>query len=79
MKSQQILISKEFLLSSVKFVCELMEEFSLEGDVTGSGGSKGNVRPTAQKFLNCMQFFGKFGKIIRWVGAPSYGQSWTHP
>ena len=39
---------------------------------------------TAQNFLNSMQFFTKFGKIICWhppwrVAAPSYGESWIRP
>ena len=49
-----------------------------------SGGSKGDGRtPTAQNFLNFMQFFGKFGKIICWRPPegwrPSYGESWIPP
>ena len=40
--------------------------------------------PTAPNFLNFMQFFAKFGKIICWrppwrVGAPSYVESWIRP
>ena len=48
-----------------------------------SGGLRGVLKrppPTAHNFLNFMQFFTKFGKIICWrppwrVGAPSYGES----
>ena len=48
------------------------------------GGAPGTCLPTAQNFLNFMQFFAKFGKIICWrplqrVGAPSYGESWICP
>ena len=51
---------------------------------TSSGGFRGGAPPyTAQNFLNFMQFFAKFGKIICWcpprVGAPSYGESWIRP
>ena len=49
-----------------------------------SGGSKG--APPGPNFLNFMQFFPKFGKIICWhpppprrVGATFYGQSWIRP
>ena len=54
-----------------------------------SGGFRGEhprrtpPPPTAQKFLNFMQFFAKFGKIICWhppwrIGAPN-GESWIRP
>ena len=48
------------------------------------GGRPWRAPPTAQNFLNFMQFFAKFGKIICWrppwrVGAPSYGESWIRP
>ena len=39
--------------------------------------------PTVQNFLDFMQFFGKFDKIVCWrpqrVGAPSYRESWIRP
>ena len=54
-----------------------------------SGGSKGSApgaHPpphTAQDFLNFMQFFGKFGKIVCWHPPegwhPSYGESGSNP
>ena len=34
--------------------------------VADFGGAPGTPPPTAQKFLNFMQFFAKFGKIICW-------------
>ena len=43
------------------------------------GAPPARAPPTAQNFLNFMQFFAKFGKIICWpprVGAPFYGESW---
>ena len=50
-----------------------------------SGESKGSA-PPAQNFLNFMQFFGIFGKIICWCPAPlrrgvapSYSESWIRP
>ena len=48
------------------------------------GAAPARAPPTAQNFLNFMQFFTKFGKIICWrppwrVGAPSYGVSWIRP
>ena len=56
--------------------------------IKSSGGFKGApwrapVPPTAQNFLDFMQFSGKFGKIICWrpprVGAPSHRESWIRP
>ena len=53
-----------------------------------SGGFRGcpwhASLPMAQNFLNFMQFFAKFGKIICWhppwrFGAPSYRESWICP
>ena len=36
--------------------------------------------PTAQNFLNFMQFFGKFWQNhMLTLGAPSYGESWIRP
>ena len=39
--------------------------------------------PTAQKFLDFMQFLGKFDKIVCWHPLegqrPSYRESWIHP
>ena len=45
---------------------------------------QGGHPPTAQNFLNFMQFFGKFDKIICWrplleFWRPSYGESWIRP
>ena len=35
--------------------------------------------PTAQNFLNFMQFFGKFGKIICWRAPPPEGNPVSAP
>ena len=45
---------------------------------------RGEGGPTAQTFLDFMQFLGKFDKIVCWchpwrVGAPSYRESWICP
>ena len=50
----------------------------------GFRGRRGRTPPMARKFLNFMQFFGKFGNFVCWhlpwmVGAPSYGESWIRP
>ena len=66
-------------------VCPQGGASSLLGDSGRfEGGAPGACLPTAQNFLNFMQFFAKFGKIICWrplqrVGAPSYGESWICP
>ena len=50
-----------------------------------SGGSKGALPPpTAEKFLNFMQFFENLAKsyvgALPWrLGAPSYGEHWIRP
>ena len=53
--------------------------------VADLGGAPGARPPTAQNFLDFMQFFGKSDKIVCWrpppprVGAPSYRESWIRP
>ena len=53
--------------------------------IVSSGGFRGGAPPpTTEKFLNFMQFFAKFGKIICWrpprgLASPSYGKSWSAP
>ena len=62
-----------------------LEHNDIESTVADLGGAHpARAPPTAQNFLNFMQFFVKFGKIICWrppwrVGAPSYGESWIRP
>ena len=55
----------------------------LSGPVADPRGRIRRPFPTAQKFLNVMQFFGFFGKITCWrprmVGVPCYGEYWTRP
>ena len=51
------------LFKSVRTTCvrDMYNQWRIEG---GRGG--GAFPPTAQIFLNFMQFFGKFGKIVYW-------------